>query len=202
MTDERKHPDTEELELTEAERESLSRLPRERSPSDLLESRVVRELEARGVLGPGSRARTIGAPAASTGGGSVTRPGASVPLWAAAAAGFVLFLFGGLTGHRLGARGATDALLAVREQDAALRVQEIGSAYVRALAALEAAPEAPRPRSDREREVATSTLHAAASVIARLDPGDPLAPVLVDLLGRGTREDSGDDGVVHRTFSF
>lgn len=193
MTDGRM--DRDDVELTDIERAALANLPREKEASDLLETRVVRELEARGVLERGG-GRTREAPREATG------PRRGIPVWAAAAAGFALFLFGGLAGHRLGARGATDALLAVREQDAVLRVQALGSAYVRALAALEARAADAGPEADRGHEVATTTLAAAASVTARLDPDDALAPLLVEMLDRRVVGDTIGRAVVHRTFSF
>lgn len=183
-----------DVELTDIEREALASLPREKAPSDTLEARVVRELEGRGVLGRHGAARA--------GARRRRMPRSGVPVWAAVAAGFALFLFGGLAGHRLGAQGATQALLAVREQDAALRVQEVGSAYVRALAALETVPGDAGPAAGHGQEVAGATLRAAARIIARLDPEDPLAPVIVELLDRRTLEGPRSGAVVHRTFSF
>ncbi len=43
--------ETEEFELTEAERAAFAALPRERAPGELLEQRVVRALRAEGYLG-------------------------------------------------------------------------------------------------------------------------------------------------------
>jgi hypothetical protein len=48
----------EEIELTDAERAALAALPRERTPSDLLEGRVVNELRSRGLLSPASRPKS------------------------------------------------------------------------------------------------------------------------------------------------
>ena len=45
----------EEIELTDAERAALAALPRERTPSDLLEGRVMNELRSRGFLSPAMR---------------------------------------------------------------------------------------------------------------------------------------------------
>lgn len=183
------------VDLTSVEREALSRLPRKKPPSELLEGRVVRALRERGVLRDD---RTDGLPERSeTGRGRV-------PAWAAIAAGLVLFVVGAVGGHRLGTRGATDAFLAVREQDAALRVQEVGSAYVRSLMALEAlrAQAGTDPSLSRGREVATTTLHAAARVMARLDPSDPLPPALVELLEERLFGPEPDPGSVRHTYAF
>ena len=45
----------EEMELTDAERAMFAALPKERPVSELLESRVVSALKARGLLSPASR---------------------------------------------------------------------------------------------------------------------------------------------------
>jgi len=45
----------EEIELSDAERAALAALPRERTPSDLLEGRVMNELRSRGILSPALR---------------------------------------------------------------------------------------------------------------------------------------------------
>ncbi len=195
MTDDRIDPNGEDDELTAVELEALARLPREKEPSDLLEGRIVQLLRERGTL------VDRGSPARSSGVGFTSR---GVPVWAAVAAGFALFLCGGLAGHRLGARSATDAFLAVREQDAALRVQEVGSAYVRSLMALETlrAESGADSTVGRGREVATTTLHAAARIMARLDPEDPLPPVLIELLEDRMRGETRDQAAIRRTFSF
>lgn len=183
------------VRLTSAERAAFRRLAREKEPSESMEAGVVHALRERGVLaGAGKRGRR---PLARSWGGAVSA-------WAVAAAGFLLFLVGGLAGHRLGARAATDALLEVREQDLALRIQEEGSAYVRSLVALESLLQANGSEVAGEygREVATTTLYAAARVLARLDPADPVSPALVDALGQRLFGDMSDGVAVVRTFSF
>lgn len=174
-----------DVELTAEEREGFARLPDEARPSDLLEERVVGALRSRGILssrrGPSAGDR-----------GAVDRRSSRSPWWrvpAAWAAGLVLFLGGGVVGHGVGARTTADAFLAVREQDAALRVQEAGTAYVSALMALEAMhdgsaeePDADGRGAAQAREVASSTLLAAAHAYARLDPDDPFHPMLTALL--------------------
>ena len=110
-------------ELDPEEKAAFMELERERTPSELLEERVVRALRAEGILeSPAARRR---------------RPG-----WmgaAAAAAAVAIFAGGAAFGHALGSRTTAETLLAVREQDAAQLaqgIQEAGSAYVSALAAL------------------------------------------------------------------
>jgi len=48
----------EEIELTDAERAAFTALPRERTPSDLLEGRVMNALKSRGFLSPVSRRKS------------------------------------------------------------------------------------------------------------------------------------------------
>ncbi len=47
-----------EIELTDVERAALAALPRERTPSDLLEGRVMNELRSRGFVSPVSRRKS------------------------------------------------------------------------------------------------------------------------------------------------
>jgi len=195
--------EADEVELTPEEREGFARLTGEARPSDLLEERVVGALRSRGILGRSGRAGVqsgAGPRAAGRGGGTATsrshgrasgRPGRARPgtaWWASPwswAAGVALFLGGGLVGHGIGARTTADAFLAVRQHDAALQVQEAGTAYVSALMALEAMQEADEPAgaaAGTAREVASSTLRAAATAYSRLDPDGPLTPMLTTLL--------------------
>ena len=95
-----------------------------------------------------------------------------------------------VVGHWLGVRNTERIMLAVREQDnvqLAQRVQEAGSAYVTALAALEKSRttrgpaigskwENPSPQAELEiqqgREAALGSLYGAAIELSRLAPGD------------------------------
>lgn len=145
-----------EVDLTPEERMAFERLPRASEPSRMLEERIVKSLREEGLLarstssgagcgsavqvGDGGRER-----GKSRGGGVATggwARSAGIPPWALAAsvaASLVLFGCGVLLGHTVGARSTAETFLAVREQDAnqlALRIQEAGSAYVAALAAL------------------------------------------------------------------
>lgn len=148
-------------DLTGDEAAGYAALPRERVASDLLEERVVRDLRSRGLL---SRR------------GRVARRRAR---WVAAACstGLVLFVSGLVVGQTLGSRTATRALLAVREQDAALvaaRVQEAGSAYVAALSALaDTHGEGSGEVRAQGSEAALAALLEAAGLLSRLSPDDP-----------------------------
>jgi len=169
-----------ETELTPEERMAFQGLPREAEPSRILEERVVQSLRDEGVLRSGMAAGN-----GLRGPRSQGRSG----LWkgvAAAAAAVILFGSGMVLGEGMGSRSTARALLQVREQDAAqlaLTIQEAGSAYVAALAALgELGSEdgvghelqAFSPGSDLQqgREVALGALFAAANELARMDPGD------------------------------
>lgn len=197
-----------EVELTPEERMAFEGLPREALPSDLLEERIVRALRDDGTLRGG------GAPSATTG-----SKGAEPPLrsrlraWmvpASVAASLVLFGAGVALGHRLGARSTTEVFLAVRDQDAAslaLRIQEAGSAYVSALAALgELRTAAAREQAgagvgashasqgiEHGREAALGALYGAAFELARMAPGDAdVIRILQILEERRTRDLGGE----------
>jgi len=205
--------EADEVELTAEEREGFASLPDRAAPSDLLEERVVGALRSRGILGRSGRAGVrsgAGARAAGRGGTAVSlsdggargRPGrfrTGTAWWASPwswAAGVALFLGGGVVGHGVGASTTADAFLAVREQDATLQVQEAGTAYVSALLALEAMQEADEPSgaAGTAREVASSTLLAAASAYSRLDPDGPLTPMLTTLLEEQMNPRVGREG--------
>ena len=107
---------------------------------------------------------------------------------AAVAASLALFSSGVFLGQALGTRSTAQAFLAVREQDAAqlaMTIQEAGSQYVSALAALgelrvaetdESGEEGRMPFSVAElrqgREVAMGALYGAAYELARMSPDD------------------------------
>jgi hypothetical protein len=129
---------------------------------------------------------------------------------AAAAAAASLALFGGgvWMGQWMGTHSTTEAFLAVREQDAAqlaLRIQEAGSAYVSALAALGELRGAEDPgaagdpvATDAAREIqqgraaALGALYGAAFELARMAPGDAdVFRILQILEERRTRDVGG-----------
>jgi hypothetical protein len=152
-----------ENELRPVEREAFDALPRERTPSRILEERTVRALKKRGIIR--------------------TRPvlyGARLP-WLAAgiAAALALFVSGLAVGQSMGVRQTADALADVYTKPtdlAAARVQSTGSAHRDALAALVAATGGADPQEIRQaREVALAAFWAAANEIVRLAPDDPVA---------------------------
>jgi len=124
----------------------------------------------------------------------------------------VLFASGVVLGQWMGSQSTTQAFIQVREQDAtqlAFSIQEAGSAYVSALAALSelrvaglgeegAGAGASQARIDLQqgREVALGALYGAASELARMSPGDiDVLRVLQILEERRGREEGwgGDD---------
>lgn len=179
-----------DTELTPEEKMEFDKLPREAASSDFVWQRIVRDLREDGTLrgaggGPGIPApyRRVEA------GGHRVRPWLVAA--ASMAASLVLFGSGALMGHWMGTRSTERAFLVVREQDAAQaaqRVQETGSAYVAALAALgdlrpaagQASPPGPaivpaRAVADlrQGREAALAALYGAAVELVRVAPGDP-----------------------------
>ncbi|MBT8398237.1 MAG: hypothetical protein KJN92_14790 [Gemmatimonadetes bacterium] len=176
-------------DLTPEEKMALQRLPREAEPSRILEERVVQSLREGGFLepsaGPESGTRR------AVRGSSWYRP------WMAAAsvaASVVLFASGVVLGQWMGARSTTQAFIQVRDQDAtqlALRIQEAGSAYVSALAALGELGVG----GDEGREVALGALYGAANELARMSPEDAdVLRVLQILEDRRDRDDGWEAG--------
>lgn len=162
-------------ELTPDERTRMRALPRELDPDDSLEERTVRALRAEGLLRR-APAKIVHFPLS--------------PLWlgAAAAACFVIFGGGFFFGSWMESRHTTEVVSQMHEQDAtraAALVQQTGSAYVSAMAALAAYTEGKQqanpqattssPELAQGREVAVNALHAAANQLVRIAPEDPLA---------------------------
>jgi hypothetical protein len=199
-----------ENELTPEEEMAFQRLPREAEPSRILEERIVRSLREEGILG---HAKGQGVE------GRVARTGASrYRSWMAAsvAASLILFGSGVVLGEWMGSQSTTQAFMQVREQDAtqlALRIQEAGSAYVSALAALSelraGGQVLGQPGAERStfgvdlqqgREVALGALYGAANELARLSPDDADVLRVVQILEeRRAREEgwgAGDRNVV------
>jgi hypothetical protein len=150
--------------LTPDERRAFADLPREQSPSDLLEERTVRALRARGLLRP-----------IRSGGLVLTTSW----LAAAAAAVCVMLLGAFVLGQSLGSRQTAEAMLAMHQQDseqAVDAVQQAGAVYQAALSDLilrTASESAEQKHSSRE--AALRSLYQVADQMVRLAPDDPLA---------------------------
>jgi len=195
-----------EVELTPEEKMAFEKLPREASPSDLLEERIVRTLREDGILRTAAGASGTAADVARIASSRWRRgiaAGWGRPWLVAAAsmaASLILFGSGVFLGQWMGARSAERLMLAVREQDNALlaqRVQETGSAYARALAALAALRDSPatgargghavpaaRVASELQQgsEAALGALYAAALELVRLAPDDPDVAQILEIL--------------------
>jgi len=153
-------------ELTPRERALFDALPREREPGRLLEERTVRALRERGLVraSAAAPARRIRFSAAWVSG--------------AIAAALALFLGGLATGQYVASRNTTQLVTAMQQRDAqqaALMVQQTGSAYVQALTRLSQVSDTTRAGRQQGREVASSMLRAAADEVVRLNPNDPVA---------------------------
>jgi hypothetical protein len=158
-----------EEDLTPDLRNQLSALPREMDPGRLLEERTVRALRERGMIqaAPGGRVRRV--PRSWLGG--------------AVAAGIALFASGLALGQWMGTRATVHVVEAARAPDtrqAALVVQQTGSAYVQAMARFaELSDSASTVQSAEGREVAARMLRAAADELIRIAPDDPLASAVL-----------------------
>lgn len=161
-----------ELEWTDRELQALSSLPRERAPDPGLEERTVERLRQAGLVRQG---------------GSDRIPG-RVPWWqaprlawasAAAAVAVAVFFAGVVVGQHWALRSTADAFATLHRDEwmrASAQVQQTGSAYVEALAALgQLAAAQHREDISEGREVALAALYAAADQLVKLDPNDPLA---------------------------
>jgi hypothetical protein len=145
-------------------RDALAGLPREREPSALLEERTVRALRAQGLLAA-KPSRRIRFP--------------RVWMAAAAAACVALFASGVAMGQWLAMRESREVIAQVQAQNArqaALMVQQTGSAYVSALARLQQVADTTNPVQRKQgRDVAVQALRAAANELVRLAPDDPVS---------------------------
>lgn len=176
---------------TEEEREALAALGHEVEPAVRLEERTVDRLRREGLVGRRRRAwwsRLL----------PDRRPALHLG-WASAAAAFALAtFFAGMTvGQQRALSTTAEALASFHESAvsaASARVQETGSAYVTALAALgRLAASAPPQEVAAGREAAFAALYAAAAELARLDPDDPVAARLLQSLERAdTAEPAAD----------
>lgn len=159
-------------------------------PPAELEDRVVEALYAEGLLG--RPARDAGPLAAAGTEASSGRPAYRRPARAwwplAAAASVAFFAVGFAVGQLTGSRSTADALIAAREADAtatAAFVQQAGTAYVQALAALadrtlEGAADG--AAADQGEAAALAAFTAAAAELTRLAPENETAHQVLSLL--------------------
>jgi hypothetical protein len=175
-------------ELTPTERNAFATLRRNLESPRILEERIVSALRAEGLL---------------------ARPKPRVErfpwLVAAVAAGAVLYLGGIATGQWLANR-QTAGMLTTIEQNGAMQaaalVQQTGSAYAQAIAALGRVPvTADSQHLMQGREVALTALYAAANQVVRLAPDDPVVVRILQVLDR-ERPDSGLSRTTRRVVWF
>ncbi len=171
-------------------------------PPRELEERIVGALRAEGLLGgaqrsavPAGRWSPEDAPDGRSAGGPAR---ARWPL--AAAAAVALFAAGFAAGQFTGSRSTADALIAAREADAsatAALVQQAGSAYVHALAALadRTGKGAEADALDQGEAAALAAFTAAAAELARLDPENETAHQVLTLL---TTRSNGEPSAASR----
>ena len=189
-------------QLTPEERAAFAALPREREPSRLLEERTVRALRDDG---------TIQAPArAGRGARSFRFPAAWMA--GAAAAAVAIFMIGLNAGRTLGARETMANVATLVEakstKQAAVAVQQTGSAYVSALsrfATLADSAGSNPAQTQQGREVAVQMLRAAAGELVRISPDDPLAAGILAALDRAKTQGArapGDSAGKERTVWF
>ncbi len=159
-------------QLSPAERDALDDLPREREPSRMLEERTLSALRSEGLV---RRPRGIN-PHGPFG-------------WAAAgiAAALALFAGGVVVGQWLGTRTTVQAIVAVEESNArevAALVQQTGTQYAAALAALTQVPASESDSSwvAQGREVALTALYTVADQMVRVAPDDPLVARILSAL--------------------
>jgi hypothetical protein len=170
-------PDPHDDELPPALRHALQNLPRERQPGGLLEERTVRALRQSGLVQPGGTRGARRVPASWLGG--------------AVAASVALFASGVSVGQWMNARTTAEMMSAAdarNERQAALLVQQTGTAYVQALSQLASLSDsAGAPAGSQGREVAAHMLRAAAGQVARIAPNDSVAGAV---MARYPRPDS------------
>ncbi len=172
------------------------------APPPDLEDRIVTALHAEGLLGPaaagnlpaGRRTRWRNRVHTGARRGVAARRAAWWPL--AAAAALAVFAAGFAAGQFTGARSTADALLAVREADAAATaalVQQAGTAYVRAIGALADQSELSGrdPAAAQGEAAAVAAFTAAAEEWTRLDPENETAHQVLSLL---TSRQGGAEG--------
>jgi hypothetical protein len=159
--------------LTPEDRAQLAALPRERLSSAALEDRVVRALVAQHLLRP--------------------RRGSAVRLsrLAAMIAAALMIFVGGYAAGRSSTVDSRPAAMGARVDSAQLGrlVQRAGSEYVRLLERIPVA-DSTDPRVTVGREAARATLRAAAKQVARVDPSDAFASVILEELSSSPQLDS------------
>ncbi len=152
-----------EVKLSAEFRAALDALPREKTPSPVLENRMVRALRQMGLV----RADT-----------ATVKPQISWLGVSRIAASLIIFAGGVVLGHLLGSRQQIVAIQSpetASPYELAAQVQRTGSSHAAALEDLAERVAHARPEEiELAREVALASLRAALHQMAMLDPTDPL----------------------------
>ena len=158
-------------DLTPIERAAFDELTTEEAPPRILEERVIRALNDKGLLSAPRGAR---------------RRFRWTGVAAGIAAAVALFVSGVSVGQWLGSRDAARSISEARQDGAlemAIAVQRAGTAYITALTALsELADSSGDAAVDQGRETARKALYVAALTFALLVPEDSAAQNVAELL--------------------
>ena len=206
---------SEGVELIPEEKMAFQNLPKEAEASELLEERIVRSLREEGILAKKGGGVGIAGESSPPGRGLWLRPWMAA---AAVAASLALFTSGIFMGQWVGTRSTAQAFLAVREQDAAqlaMTIQEAGSQYVSALAALSelgtsdfgqggegGGPLFSAADLQQGREVAFGALFGAAYELARMSPEDMDVMRIFQILEERRNREEGYSGSARNVVWF
>ncbi len=171
-------------QLSPTEQEALDGLPREREPSLMLEERTVRALRDEGLFRP-------------VRGRGINPHGPFGWLAAGIAAALVSFTSGVVVGQWMGTRSTVEAIVAVEEENArevAALVQQTGSQYAAALAALSQVPSSAADSNwvAQGREVALTALYTVADQMVQVAPDDPLVARILQAM-EGEQRPAGEE---------
>jgi hypothetical protein len=151
--------------LDDEMRSALAALPRERIGSAALESRVVQLLRGAGLIQPRGQIYAVRA----------------LRVAAAAAAATLLFTAGIAVGRKTAEARQIGVHTLADSASLALLEHRTGTEFVNTLERIPTEADASDPRALAQgREVARSTLRAAARQVARVAPNDPVAAMILE----------------------
>lgn len=174
-----------EDDMNDADRAGYAGLAHEQDPGPVVEDRIVRALKDRGLLHGG-------------------RAGHGAMGWARLAAACLVLFGGGVAlGEYHGGQRAEQRLASARNTDgldAAMRVQQTGSAYVEAIAHLAEISKSGGDlwHTQQGREVAVSAIEAAATELHQVSPDDPFTAQLLDAIAASRASQQKAGPVVRR----
>ena len=174
-----------EDDMNDADRAAYAGLAQEQDAGRAVEDRIVRALKDRGLLRGG-------------------RPTRNAMWWTKVAAAAVLLFGGGIAlGEYHGGQRAEQRLASARNTDgldAAMRVQQTGSAYVEAIAHLAEISKSGGDvwHTQQGREVAVSAIEAAATELHQVSPDDPFTAQVLDAIAASRASQQKAGPVVRR----